>query len=345
MNDGPLVSVIIPVYKVEKYLENSISSVIKQTYKNIQIILVDDGSPDKCPKICDDFASIYNNISVIHKKNGGLSEARNFGINQVEGQYILFLDSDDSLPDYAIEGLVRKAKECEADIVIPDRYIQINEATNDFQERFHFDKICFIEKPVKFALEVMIGRGRAWRASALLYRATIIKENKIEFPVGYIAEDIVFNLGVMTKAKKLAFYERSTLNYLKRTGSITMSFQENLNQGFLFIDAKIEKFLQETNQNNEYGNYKRKELLCRNAINYITDIFSKKCNWKKNNRYKVADVFLENERISEAFNVSSISPYFDSKFTIAYFKIMFILIRTGKKKIAYHLAKLVGVIL
>ena len=93
--EKPLISIIIPVYKVEKYLEKCIKSVLSQTYKNLQIILVDDGSPDNCGNICDDYARVDNRIEVIHKANGGLSDARNVGLKAARGEYIGFVDSDD----------------------------------------------------------------------------------------------------------------------------------------------------------------------------------------------------------------------------------------------------------
>ena len=90
-----LISVIIPVYKVEEYLDNCLSSVVEQTYKHLEIILVDDGSPDKCPIMCDQWASKDKRIKVIHKSNGGLSDARNAGLDVATGEYISFVDSDD----------------------------------------------------------------------------------------------------------------------------------------------------------------------------------------------------------------------------------------------------------
>ena len=101
-----LITVIIPVYKVEQYLVECIESVISQTYKDIEIILVDDGSPDNCPIICDQYAEQYSNIRVIHKENGGLSSARNRGLEVSNGEYIVFLDSDDILVETAIEDIV-----------------------------------------------------------------------------------------------------------------------------------------------------------------------------------------------------------------------------------------------
>lgn len=95
MNNEPLISVIIPVYKVEKYLDRCVNSVVNQTYKNLEIILIDDGSPDNCPQICDQWAEKDNRIVVIHKKNEGLSSARNTGLKIAKGKYIGFVDSDD----------------------------------------------------------------------------------------------------------------------------------------------------------------------------------------------------------------------------------------------------------
>ena len=91
----PLISIIIPVYKVEQYLKECIDSIINQTYMNLEIVIVDDGSPDNCPLICDQYAALDKRIKVIHKKNGGLSDARNAGLNIITGDYVTFVDSDD----------------------------------------------------------------------------------------------------------------------------------------------------------------------------------------------------------------------------------------------------------
>ena len=98
-SEFPLISVIVPVYKVELYLCACIDSIINQTYKNIEIIIVDDGSPDKCPEICDSYSLKDKRVQVIHQKNGGVSDARNTGINIARGEYLLFVDSDDKLAD------------------------------------------------------------------------------------------------------------------------------------------------------------------------------------------------------------------------------------------------------
>ena len=112
------VSVIIPVYKAEIYLESCLKSVLNQTYENIEIILVDDGSPDNCPKMCDEFAAQDGRIRVIHKENGGLSSARNAGIEAAKGEYLAFLDSDDLWTPFFLERLHRAIEETGADFSV-----------------------------------------------------------------------------------------------------------------------------------------------------------------------------------------------------------------------------------
>lgn len=112
------VSIIVPVYKVEQYLERCIKSVLNQTYKDYELILVNDGSPDNCPQMCDKYAKRYENIRVIHKKNGGLSSARLAGFDVARGEYILFVDSDDYINEYMVEKLVVTIENENADLVL-----------------------------------------------------------------------------------------------------------------------------------------------------------------------------------------------------------------------------------
>ena len=125
----PLISIVIPVYKVEKYLERCILSIINQNYSNLEIILVDDGSPDDCGLICDNWAKIDNRIRVIHKENGGLSDARNAGIKIATGEFITFIDSDDYVLDNYIEYLLELIFKYNADIAICN-FHQLFEETN-----------------------------------------------------------------------------------------------------------------------------------------------------------------------------------------------------------------------
>ena len=112
------VSVIVPIYNVEKYLLRCIDSLIAQSLKDIEVILVDDGSPDQCPQLCDEYAEQYKNIKVIHQKNAGLGMARNAGLKIAKGEYIAFVDSDDYLDTDALEKLYQTAKKESADTVL-----------------------------------------------------------------------------------------------------------------------------------------------------------------------------------------------------------------------------------
>lgn len=117
MNESHKVSVVIPIYNVQDYLNDCIKSIVNQTYQNLEIILVDDGSPDSCPMICDEWKNKDSRIIVIHKKNGGLSDARNAGLNKASGEYVFYVDSDDYLEDDTIEWMVSCAIRYNAEIV------------------------------------------------------------------------------------------------------------------------------------------------------------------------------------------------------------------------------------
>ena len=158
MEKEDLISIVIPVYKVEKYLEKCVESVINQTYKNLEILLVNDGSPDNCPKICDEYAQKDNRIKVIHKENGGLSDARNAGIDVAAGKYIAFVDSDDYVSNDYIEYMYNLIKEyntqmatCETEVINAEKNKVIKprefeENIEVFSKRDLFYNILFAKK-------------------------------------------------------------------------------------------------------------------------------------------------------------------------------------------------------
>ena len=122
MNNKHLISIIVPVYNVEKYIDKCIKSILEQTYKNLQIILIDDGSQDKSGQICDEYELQDNRIEVIHKKNGGLSDARNLGIKKARGEYIGFVDSDDYISKNMYEDMYKIIQEKDSDVCICNVY-------------------------------------------------------------------------------------------------------------------------------------------------------------------------------------------------------------------------------
>lgn len=214
-----LISVIVPVYKVEKYLSKCIDSIINQTYKNLEIILIDDGSPDECPKICDEYSKKDNRIKVIHKQNGGLSDARNFGIDESKGDYITFIDSDDYIDSDYIELLYKLLKENNSDISICNpKYIYENN-TEKINEDKKVDKKQ-IEVYTKYeAIETMLYQKEfdtsAW---GKLYKSELLQN--IRFPKGKMYEDLDTIYKIFLNADKITYTNLKKYFYLQRETSI-----------------------------------------------------------------------------------------------------------------------------
>ncbi len=210
-----LISVIVPIYKVETYLNRCVESIVHQTYKNLEIILVDDGSPDNCPALCDEWAQKDNRIRVIHKSNGGLSDARNAGINIAVGDYIAFVDGDDWISFSYIELLYKAAKEHNADIAACDIKI-----VSSFEEPVESQKpISVCEYTPEKALQTVI-QGKFFRAVAWnkLYKREQIA--KYRFPIGKYHEDEFFTYKVIAESTKLVFVDQKLYFYFQREGSI-----------------------------------------------------------------------------------------------------------------------------
>lgn len=183
MND--LISVVVPIYNVEKYLEKCLNSILKQTYKNIEVILVDDGSPDNCGKICDEYALKDKRIKVIHKINGGLSDARNAGINIATGKYITFIDSDDFITKESIEILYQNIIKYKKDISIG----QINTFDDEKNINIEFVKENISEYKTKEAMEQLLYNTKYTSSTAGKLFLTSLFKN-IKFPYGKKYEDL-----------------------------------------------------------------------------------------------------------------------------------------------------------
>ena len=140
--DNSLISVVVPVFNVEKYLSRCIDSIINQTYRNLEIILVDDGSSDKCPQICDSYALKDKRIKVMHKKNEGVSEARNVGLHASKGKYISFIDSDDYINEFMFEKMVKAYTNNQIDLVV----CAFNREYNEHKDKYSYGKDFILQK-------------------------------------------------------------------------------------------------------------------------------------------------------------------------------------------------------
>ena len=213
----PLISVIVPVYRVEKYLDTCVKSILTQTYKNFELILVDDGSPDNCPALCDKYAEIYKNIRVIHKENGGLSDARNIGVTMAKGEYVTFIDSDDYVHPLYLEMLLNGIRNTKADFSVGDIKVIFEE--QNFFDIIDKNLIKIKEYSAVDALcKILYQKFHDVSASCMLLPIELTKS--ILFPKGKRLEDLLTTYKYFLASKRVAFVYAPLYYYLQRPGSI-----------------------------------------------------------------------------------------------------------------------------
>lgn len=231
--DNHLVSIIIPVYKVEEYLDRCVESVINQTYTNLEIILVDDGSPDHCPQMCDDWAKKDDRIRVVHQQNKGLSGARNTGIREAKGDWLYFLDSDDEITHDCIELLVAPLRMRQFDFVmgyyeiIGNKYLPPQEVVGELLGRKNIAKAYSANK----------WHQMAW--NKLCNREFII-DNDLYFKEGLIHEDELWSAELACTAESMYVVDKVTYLYYIRMNSIMSA--ENKEQRLYWLKQVIISF-------------------------------------------------------------------------------------------------------
>lgn len=219
-----LISVIIPVYKVEEYLEKCVESIRNQTYTNLEILLVDDGSPDHCGNMCDEYAKQDERIKVIHKENGGLSDARNAGIEVAKGEYIAFVDSDDFVSLDYIEYMYKMLIEGKAKLAICG-VKEIWKHTTIEKEPYAEAKIL---TPKETFENFLFAKGIEICAYAKLYHKDLWKEHR--FPKGKVYEDTAIMYHIIEEAKTIVYGEKDCYYYIARVGSISKQPGFNKNE-------------------------------------------------------------------------------------------------------------------
>lgn len=220
----PEISIIIPIYNVEKYLHRCIESILAQTFTNYELILVDDGSPDNCGKICDEYALKDSRIIVIHKENGGVSSARNIGLKHAKGKYIVFCDSDDYIQDDYLDVLYNSMKSEDVDLVcagyevVDDTGIP-EKCLNGFDLDYCFSDDTSIKD---FIIFNVLDRAPNWAIWAKIYRTDIIKPNMIRFceSCENFAEDLAFYLDYILYCKRIKFKKYYGYKYVQRNDSM-----------------------------------------------------------------------------------------------------------------------------
>ena len=219
MEQKPLISIIIPVYNVEKYLDRCLQSVLRQTYKNIEIILIDDGSSDSSVTICDKYAIEYANVTCVHKKNGGQSSARNEGLRHAKGDYVGFIDSDDWIAEDMYEYLLSLCKKnnCDvAEIVYKLSYSE-NEILTQPKEKV---RVLNNKEALQYFMYVGTKTG-SYSACRCLFKRNLLEG--LFFREGKINEDLDFKYKALERCHGLAVSNQYKYHYFKSTGSTTTS--------------------------------------------------------------------------------------------------------------------------
>ena len=224
-----LVTVIIPIYNVEKYLDRCVESVVSQTYKNLEIILVDDGSPDNCPRMCDEWAQRDSRIKVVHKQNAGLGMARNTGLENATGKYIFFFDSDDYVDVTIVEKCVLSAEKHSADAVIYGR-CEVYDDGRIVKKELHPTKEVFLSQeiagellPSMFTYEMGFGVS-AW---GKMFSVDTFRRNNLHFVSEreIISEDAYFALEFFSHSSVVTIVNESLYFYYKRGDSLSRAFR------------------------------------------------------------------------------------------------------------------------
>ena len=211
MNSQPKISVIVPVYKTEGLLDRCVESIVGQTYKNLEIILVDDGSPDNCPAMCDEWAEKDSRIRVIHKENGGVSSARNAALDIATGDYIGFVDSDDWIEPEMYSSLIQKISESGKNIALCS-YYAVEISGERYECRCVVDKVV-LDQDDYFRFIVLGGDGGyIWNR---LYDADILKEVRFDEDIWY-SEDLLFNFKTAQKSNGAAILDKIEYNYVQK---------------------------------------------------------------------------------------------------------------------------------
>ena len=261
MNEGAVFSIIVPVYNVSEYLRRCLSSLINQTFKDIEIILVDDGSKDDSSAICDEYAQIDSRVKVIHKENGGLSDARNKGLEAATGNYVIFVDSDDYIDTDACDKFLPYIEKS-YDIIIGDAYVEGGKCN---LTHVVTEDVMTGETYLLRALSAELASMAVWLN---VYRREFLRDNGLNFKFGILHEDEQFTPRCLLKANTVVYSGVFFYHYIIRPSSITTKPDKRKNATDLYNTClELEKIY------NSLDNYKLKKLLKDSLVQKYLNMF------------------------------------------------------------------------
>lgn len=240
---NPKISIIVPCYKVEQYLDRCMQSLLNQALKNIEIILIDDGSPDNIPVMCDNYAKNDNRVKVIHKKNSGLGLARNSGLDIASGEYVAFVDSDDFVDIEMYLSLYEKANQNNCDAVFCSYYIEKRNGRGWIRSNEIEKDTMFLGKEIDlFMLDMIasspseiIDRRYAMSVWHAIYKREIIENSYIRFlsEREIASEDIPFQISFLKRSHRIEYINQAYYYYCNNSNSLTATFKKEKFYNFL----------------------------------------------------------------------------------------------------------------
>lgn len=260
----PKVSVIVPVYKVEKYLDRCVQSLLNQTLKDIEIILVDDGSPDRCPQMCDEYAKADSRIKVVHKQNAGLGFARNTGLEVATGEYVTYCDSDDWLDDNAYEGIYSQCIDDNLDICC-FQHRRVDAKGNKIEQPAVKEEFFVGSSQIQKFLLGLIGRdysdceSRNYGMSSCmaLFRRNLVLNSGVRYPSErkIASEDLVFMVNFVPFAEKVKISPLVYYNYYINPESISQNYSEAKHERLMALLSEIESYCNRHFPKEDYKNH------------------------------------------------------------------------------------------
>ena len=295
-------SVIVPIYNTGIYLHKCIDSILEQTFYDIEVILVDDGSTDNSGGICDNYERKDSRVVVIHKKNEGVSVARNMGIKAARGEYIGFVDSDDWIDSDMYKDMYRLALDNAADIVMCDATTKYDDMPDeDDTIDIITDDLSVLNKKQIAPELLLVMAGAAWRC---IYKSKLLKTNNILFPDGIkLAEDRIFNIMAFGNMNKLIYLKKSYYNRYVRNGSAVHRYYPNMLEVILNARTGVMKALDEAwDGDNAYKNMYENQTIayCFGAIN---NEFYKDAQGSFSHRYKNIKMLCNTQEIRNAITI------------------------------------------
>lgn len=237
-----MISIILPIYNVEKYLKECLESILNQSYKDYELLIIDDGSKDNSLEIAKNYKYKFKDLIIFTQDNKGVSEARNLALSNAKGEYILFVDSDDFLEKEMLEKIINTAVKTEADIVITNYYLYYDRNNyikflKDMPSLNIYDSFEVIDMMLRYVIQ-----GQLWNK---LFKSSLLKENNFEFEKGRYIQDIFPVFKVINNSKKIAYIDEALYFYRQREGSTVNKKNKKLTEDYHHAMISIINYIEE----------------------------------------------------------------------------------------------------